>query len=428
MNRHRFSTEEILICRRSLLAWYDVNKRKLPWRDWHDTDSNIVAYRVLVSELMLQQTQVATVIRYYETWMNQWPNLKSLADACEDDVLKCWAGLGYYNRARNLYKCAQLIVNEYKGEFPQDLEVMINRLPGVGRYTAGAVSSIAFSQPNPILDGNVIRVVSRLRCIGGDLKKKSTTDFLWSLATDLVCPDRPGDLNQSLMELGATICTPQKPKCTECPIQNQCLSYQQQIHQSINDIEQCSTNCLFCLKKTDIDSNRSLVEHYPRKKTKTKQREETSLILILYRIKPKLEFLMFKQKQSNLLAGLWSFFDIITPTDFDQMNERKRKTFLMEEIQHITLNIDNIKLAGQCRHLFSHIDKQYIIYYTQYDQNDISISTAQVQWFTEEQVQASAISTAMKKVFHVALPQVKLRTSSGKKNGTLDNYFKKKSS
>ncbi|CAF4970877.1 unnamed protein product, partial [Rotaria sp. Silwood1] len=178
MTRHRFSKEEILICRRSLLAWYDTNKRKLPWRDWHDTNTNIVAYRVLVSELMLQQTQVATVIRYYETWMKQWPDIKSLAEATEDDILKCWAGLGYYNRARNLHKCAQLILNEYNGEFPNDLDIMINRLPGVGRYTAGAVSSIAFCQPNPILDGNVIRVLSRMRCIGSDLKKKSTTDHL----------------------------------------------------------------------------------------------------------------------------------------------------------------------------------------------------------------------------------------------------------
>ncbi|CAF5208848.1 unnamed protein product, partial [Rotaria magnacalcarata] len=146
MARHRFSKEEILICRRSLLAWYDTYKRKLPWRDWHDADSNVVAYRVLVSELMLQQTQVATVIRYYETWMKQWPDIKALAEATEDDVLKCWAGLGYYNRARNLHKCAHLIISEFDGEFPKDLDILINRLPGVGRYTAGAVSSIAFSQ------------------------------------------------------------------------------------------------------------------------------------------------------------------------------------------------------------------------------------------------------------------------------------------
>ncbi|CAF0740586.1 unnamed protein product [Adineta steineri] len=433
MNRHRFSTEEISIFRRSLLAWYDIHKRKLPWRDWHDIDTNIVAYRVLVSELMLQQTQVATVIRYYETWMKQWPNVKSLAEASEDDILKCWAGLGYYNRARNLYKCAQLIINEYNGEFPNELETMINRLPGVGRYTAGAVSSIAFNQANPILDGNVIRVLSRMRCIGSDLKKKSTTDFLWSLATDVVCPERPGDFNQSLMELGATVCTPQKPKCNECPVQNQCLAYQQQKeNESILDIEQCSSNCSFCLKSSDVDTNRSLVEHYPRKKSKTKQREETSFILIIYRLTPKLEFLMIKQKQSNLLSGLWSFLEISSSKNhLDQMNEQKRKTYIIEEIQQMPTidtipSINNIKLAGQCRHLFSHIDKQYIIYYTHCEQNDVLIPSTSMQWFNEEQVQTSAISTAMKKVFNVALPQIKLKTSNGKKNGTIDNYFRKK--
>ncbi|CAF3398603.1 unnamed protein product [Rotaria sp. Silwood1] len=431
MTRHRFSKEEILICRRSLLAWYDTNKRKLPWRDWHDTNTNIVAYRVLVSELMLQQTQVATVIRYYETWMKQWPDIKSLAEATEDDILKCWAGLGYYNRARNLHKCAQLILNEYNGEFPNDLDIMINRLPGVGRYTAGAVSSIAFCQPNPILDGNVIRVLSRMRCIGSDLKKKSTTDHLWSLATELVCPERPGDFNQSLMELGATVCTPQKPKCTICPVQNQCLAYLQQIEQTPIDIEECSSNCGFCLKSENIESNRSLVENYPRKKDKIKQRDEISFILIIYRLNPKLEYLMIKQKQSGLLSGLWSFLEINSSNDLDQMNERKRKIYIIEQIQHMTIfnktiSIENIKLAGQCRHLFSHIDKQYIIYFAHCDQNEILISTSQMQWFNEEQLQTSAISTAMKKVFNTALPQIKLKTSNGKKNGTLDNYFKKK--
>ncbi|CAF0896934.1 unnamed protein product [Rotaria sordida] len=339
--------------------------------------------------------------------------------------------LGYYNRARNLHKCAQLIINEYNGEFPNDLDILINRLPGVGRYTAGAVSSIAFSQPNPILDGNVIRVLSRMRCIGSDLKKKSTTDLLWSLATDLVCPERPGDFNQSLMELGATVCTPQKPKCTICPVQNQCLAYLKQTQQTLIDIEECSSNCIFCLKSENIESNRSLVENYPRKKTKIKQREEISFILIIYRLNLKLEFLMIKQKQSGLLSGLWSFLEINSSNDLDQMNEHKRKNFIIEQIQNMTIfnktiNIENIKLAGQCRHLFSHIDKQYIIYFAHCDQNEILISTSQMQWFNEEQLQTSAISTAMKKVFNNALPQIKLKTSNGEKNGTLYNYFKKK--
>lgn len=427
MNGHRFSKDDILLCRRLLLAWYDVNKRKLPWRDWHDVDTNIVAYRVLVSELMLQQTQVATVIRYYETWMKQWPNVQSLAEANEDDVLKCWAGLGYYNRARNLHKCAQLIVNDYNGQFPNELEILINRLPGVGRYTAGAVSSIAFNQANPILDGNVIRVLSRMRCIGSDLKKKSTTDLLWSLATDLVSPDRPGDFNQSLMELGATVCTPQKPKCNQCPVQNLCLAYQHQTKKINVDIEECcSDSCQYCLKSENIDRSQLLVDQYPRKKTKTKQREETVLILILYRLNPQLEFFMIKQKQSGLLSGLWTFFEINFSNEIDQTNERKRKDFLLEQIHKLTtISIDNLKLAGQCRHLFSHIDKHYIVYYSPFNQNSLHICNTESQWFNEEQLQASAISTAMKKVFNVGLSQIKLKISPGQKNGTLESYFKK---
>ncbi|CAF4404056.1 unnamed protein product, partial [Adineta steineri] len=153
---------------------------------------------------------------------------------------------------------------------------------------------------------------------------------------------------------GATVCTPQKPKCNECPVQNQCLAYQQQKEiESILDIEQCSTNCSFCLKSSDVDTNRSLVEHYPRKKSKTKQREETSFILIIYRLTPKLEFLMIKQKQSNLLSGLWSFLEISSSKNqLDQMNEQKRKTYIIEEIQQMPTidtipSINNIKLAGQ---------------------------------------------------------------------------------
>lgn len=146
------------------------------------------------------------------------------------------------------------------------------------------------------------------------------------------------------MELGATVCTPQKPKCTLCPVQNHCLAYQQQIRNSI-DIEECSKNCLFCLKKEDINREQSFVELYPRKKTKIKQREETSLILVIYHLKPNLEFLMFKQKQSGLLSGLWSFLEFNLSDDID---ERQRKNFLIEQIQSITnINIDKIKLIGQ---------------------------------------------------------------------------------
>lgn len=175
-----------------------------------------------------------------------------------------------------------------------------------------------------------------------------------SLAADLVCLERAGDFNQSLMELGATVCTPQKPKCHECPVQQYCLAYQQQHETTKNpvDIEDCASDCNFCLKPNEIDSKRPLVEQYPRKKTKTKQRQETALVLIMYRLTPKLEFLMMKQKQPGLLSGLWSFLEMAASSDLDEMNERKRKAFVIEEVQNRfmfnqTLHIENIKLAGQ---------------------------------------------------------------------------------
>ena len=168
-------------------------------------------------------------------------------------------------------------------------------------------------------------------------------EFPRSLATDLVCPERPGDLNQSLMELGATVCTPQKPKCSICPVQKQCLAYQK----TLIDIEECASNCIYCLRSEDIESNRPLVEQYPRKKTKVKQREETSLILVIYRLNIKLELLMIKQKQSNLLSGLWSFFEINSSNNLDLNNEQKRKNFLINHLQDQTININNIKIIDR---------------------------------------------------------------------------------
>lgn len=170
-----------------------------------------------------------------------------------------------------------------------------------------------------------------------------------------MCPERPGDLNQSLMELGATVCTPQKPKCHECPVQQLCCAYQEQKKTTVLDIEQCASDCSFCLKSNEIDTSHSLVENYPRKKLKTKQRQETVFILILYRLKSKLEFLMIKQKQAGLLSGLWSFLEINPSSDIEQMNERKRKCFIIDELHQMkdvlsSTHFQNIKLAGQvCR-------------------------------------------------------------------------------
>ena len=200
-----------------LLAWYDVSKRDLPWRRLgHDP------YAVWVSEIMLQQTTVAAVIAFYNKWMARFPTVQSLAEAPLDDVLKHWAGLGYYARARNLHKGAQTVVVEHGGVVPSDPKTLL-ALPGIGRYTAGAILSIAFNQEAPILDANVIRVLSRVHAVPGDPKTSTQTQAeLWRLAEEAIPQGRAGDFNQALMELGALICEAGAPKCGSCPVSAEC--------------------------------------------------------------------------------------------------------------------------------------------------------------------------------------------------------------
>ncbi|MBC7782817.1 MAG: A/G-specific adenine glycosylase, partial [Burkholderiales bacterium] len=182
-------------------------------------------YHVLISESMLQQTQVATVIPYYDRFIARFPTVQALAAADAQDVLRLWQGLGYYSRAQNLLAAARMIVNDFAGQVPSDVESLL-RLPGVGRYTAGAVASIAFDRRQPILDGNVARVLCRLERIeSADVRDRETVARLWDLATELVPKNRPGDFNQAVMDLGATVCTPRNPQCLTCPLQNCCKAF-----------------------------------------------------------------------------------------------------------------------------------------------------------------------------------------------------------
>jgi A/G-specific adenine glycosylase len=200
----------------ALLAWYRLAKRPLPWRDRQDDP-----YAVWVSEIMLQQTTVATVIPYYHRWMAAFPTVDALASASLDDVLRHWSGLGYYARARNMKRAAETIVAAYDGRFPSSVDALLT-IPGVGRYTAGAISSIAFNQPAPIVDANVIRVLSRLRGIAEDADSAPVRERLWRIAEQSIPPDDARDYNQALMELGALICSPAAPRCAACPVAAYC--------------------------------------------------------------------------------------------------------------------------------------------------------------------------------------------------------------
>lgn len=201
-----------------LLRWYDEHKRVLPWRDIDDP------YGVWVSETMLQQTRVETVLAYYPRFMARFPTIRALADAPEQALLKAWEGLGYYSRARNLQKAARQVIEKFGGQLPQTVEEL-RTLSGVGPYTAGAILSIAFGGKVPAVDGNVMRVVSRLKGIREDIVLPSVQRQLYEEAAALVPGDRPGDFNQAMMDLGATICIPGTPACEKCPLCALCDAY-----------------------------------------------------------------------------------------------------------------------------------------------------------------------------------------------------------
>jgi A/G-specific adenine glycosylase len=204
--------------RQKLLRWYDGAARDLPWRRTRDP------YAIWVSEVMLQQTRVETVIPYYERFLERFPTAGALAEADEDAVLSHWSGLGYYRRARLLHAGVREVVARYGGEVPEDADAR-RALPGVGRYTAGAIGSIAFDKEEPIVDGNVSRVLARLFRIDTPIGASATTKRLWDYAAALIPGERPGAFNQALMELGATLCAPKRPRCASCPIASECEGY-----------------------------------------------------------------------------------------------------------------------------------------------------------------------------------------------------------
>ena len=208
----------------TLLGWYRQQGRKLPWRETRDP------YAIWISDIMLQQTQVKTVLPYYRRWLELFPTVQDLAAADQQAVLKAWEGLGYYARARNLHKAAKTIVEQYQGQFPNSFEAVV-ALPGIGRTTAGGILSAAFNQSVPILDGNVKRVLARLIALRQPPSK--ALDQLWQLSTELVPMDEARDFNQALMDLGATVCTRHRPACLLCPWRSPCAAYNQNVQLEI---------------------------------------------------------------------------------------------------------------------------------------------------------------------------------------------------
>ncbi|MHB1157116.1 MAG: A/G-specific adenine glycosylase [Phycisphaerales bacterium] len=259
--------------RGALLRWYDRAHRAMPWRPPSGGLGD--PYFVLVSELMLQQTQVATVIPYFERFVARWPSIEALAGSDEQQVLHLWQGLGYYRRARHLHQAAQAIVRDFGGAVPDDVESLM-RLPGVGRYTAGAIASIAFGRCVPICDGNVARVLARWRAMREPVDSPAGRKRLWQWAERMVAGSkRPGDVNQAMMELGATVCLPAVPLCPHCPVRQTCEA-----------------------------SKRGLAGRLPVKAGKTVQKAVRHDVIALRRDG---RFMFVQRPRKGLWAGMWQW-------------------------------------------------------------------------------------------------------------------------
>jgi len=287
-----------------LIHWYHKHgRRTLPWQ--HPK----TAYRVWISEIMLQQTQVKTVIPYFERFMQRFPDIASLAQAQLDDVLAIWSGLGYYSRARYLHKAAQMIQQNFQGRFPDQLESILS-LPGIGASTAGAILSFCFKQAQPILDGNVKRILARLYEIPTPTNASTTLKQLWQLATELTPKTNTADYTQAIMDLGATLCTRSKPKCTQCPVSGFCQAYKNQS-----------------------------VEQFPVKTIKKAKPTKQRLFIIPMQDQ---HILMHKRPPSGIWGGLWSFIELpieqeaeVSPYLQKRFKIKTNSLNTLEKIQHI---------------------------------------------------------------------------------------------
>lgn len=343
---------------RNLLRWFRANARDLPWRRTNDP------YAVWVSEIMLQRTQVATVIDYYNRFMKRFPTVEKLARAKQDAVLKLWEGLGYYSRGRNLHKAAKTIVKDYNGQLPDTVE-NLQKIPGIGRYTAGAIASIAFNKPAPILDGNVTRVLCRLFCIDTNPKDTATKNQLWELADTLVHTQHPGDFNEAMMELGAMVCTPQNPVCPKCPLRNHCQA-----------------------KKTGQQHD------LPVKQKQAPLPHYTIVVGVVFKNG---KILIDKRKQNALLGGLWEF-----PGGKKKKSESFKAAVAREVKEETGIEIEVGKRLCIVKHTYSHFKITLHAYLCEYKSGtEKPIGCNAVKWIVSENLTKYAFPAANVKIIQI---------------------------
>lgn len=367
--------EKIQLFRSKLLNWYDLQGRDLPWRQTNNP------YYIWVSEIMLQQTQVVTVIPYYLRFIESLPSIKDLSEVDEETLMGLWQGLGYYSRVRNMQTAAKQIMTDFNGQMPKNLEDLLS-LKGIGPYTAGAIASIAFNLVEPALDGNLMRIVARLFEIGEDISLAATKKKFMAILYQLIDPERPGDFNQALMDIGATIMTPSNGNPIDSPIKEFDQSYQ---------------------------NGTSLL--YPVKKKKVKVTEHNWLAYAIKNTKG--EWLMRRHTERELLNGLWHFpllevsmvmEGVTTDELLDPFQAEYGQAFHVDSLADYS-KIIGIKSAYELlpsfpsvKHVFSHRKWHVQIIPIQLEA-DFDLATEELEWLTIDQLETRAMSSLQQKLF-----------------------------
>jgi len=331
--------------RSELLKWYQDHKRAMPWRGEADP------YKIWISEIMLQQTQVQQATPYFQNFISLFPTVYDLAKADQQEVLKAWEGLGYYSRARNLHAASKMVVEDFDGQVPQTYDEII-KLKGVGPYTAAAVTSIAFNKPNAVVDGNVIRVLTRFYGIEDDTRSSKTRRIIQELADKLIDEEKPGDFNQALMELGSEICTPTKPGCSECPIQAGCVAAK--------------------TAKTEVIPYKSPAKKKPHYIIGVGVIERESDNKVLIALRP----------NDAMLGGLWEF-----PGGKKEESETIRQTIERELKEELGVEVNPYKELMNFKHTYSHFSITMHAWHCKLLSGEAKPKESQeVRWVTREEL------------------------------------------
>lgn len=325
-------TQDLLLAEREqfaalLLNWWDQGHSDLPWRRSKDP------YAIWIAEVMLQQTQIATVTPYFERWMARFPTVNAVVEAPLDDVLKVWEGLGYYSRARNLHAAAAIIMDMYDGHLPDSVSELM-KLPGIGRYTAGAIASIAFGRPVPVLDGNIIRVLSRLTDLEEDVTRGDTRKELWQLASDIVPAEKAGDFNQALMELGQRVCVPSTPHCIGCPVSKLCLARARGTQY-----------------ERPVRPPRKHIPHY----------DVVAGVIWRSQISADAKFLIARRPLDGMLGGLWEF-----PGGKVEASENYEEALRREIAEELAIDIRVGRYLTELKHAYTHFRITLFVFYAEH--------------------------------------------------------------